>query len=270
MSSVTGTAYCFDSTSDPRRTMNKDSIRKTIFISELAEGRQINDLFLVSRKNLAETKNGKPYLALTLMDRTGEIEARIWENAAHFDKISETGRIVAVEAQVKAFRDQLQLSITSIAPLGEDEGELSLFIPASQRPVKEMKQELAGLIETISDPYLHRLLSLLLQGELLKQFGKAPAAKQMHHAYLGGLLEHTLSVAGLAVRLAGHYPALDRDLLVAGALVHDLGKIREFSYAAVPFDYTSPGRLVGHLVLGSEMVRQQAADIPDFPADRLD
>ncbi|MCL7487317.1 MAG: HD domain-containing protein [Desulfobulbaceae bacterium] len=250
--------------------MSKDSTRKTIFISELAEGRQLHDLFLVSRKNLAETKNGKPYLALTLMDRTGEIEARIWENAAHFDKIAEPGRIVAAEAQVKAFRDQLQLSITSLAPLADDECELSLFIPASKRSVKEMKQELAGLIETISDPHLHQLLASLFQGEVLQQFSKAPAAKQMHHAYLGGLLEHTLSVAGLAVRIAEHYPALDRDLLVAGALAHDLGKIREFSFAAVPFDYTTPGRLVGHLVLGSEMVRQQAGEIPDFPADRLD
>jgi len=270
MSSRTGTAYCFDSMSDPSNMMRKDSIRKTIFISDLAEGQQIHDLFLVSRKTLGETKTGKPYLALSLMDRTGEIEARIWDNAAHFDTLAETGQIVAVEAQVKAFRDQLQLSISALTPLQDDEGLLSDFIPASKRSVKEMKQELAGLIKDIADRCLHPLLAALFQGEVLRQFSKAPAAKQMHHAYLGGLLEHTLSVAGLAVRLADHYPALDRDLLVAGALLHDLGKIREFSFTTAPFEYTDSGRLVGHLVLGSEMIRQEAAKIPDFPAERLD
>jgi 3'-5' exoribonuclease len=250
--------------------MSKDSIRKTIFISDLAEGQQIHDLFLVSRKNLGETKNGKPYLALSLMDRTGEIEARIWNNAAHFDSLAETGQIVAIEAQVKAFRDQLQLSISSLAPHQDDEGQLGHFIPASKRSVKEMKQELSGIISDISDPHLHQLLTSIFQGELLKQFSKAPAAKQMHHAYLGGLLEHTLSVAGLAIKLTNHYPTLDRDLLVASALLHDLGKIREFSFTTVPFDYTSSGRLVGHLVMGSEMVRQQAESVADFPPERLD
>lgn len=250
--------------------MSKNSIRKTLFISDLAEGQQIYDLFLVSRKNLAETKNGKPYLALTLMDRTGEIEARIWDNASHFDTLAETGQIVAIEGQVKAFRDQLQLSISSIVSLQDDDDQISCFIPASKRSVKEMQQELAGIISTISDQYLHQLLAALFQNELLKQFSKAPAAKKMHHAYLGGLLEHTLSVTGLAVRLAQHYPALDNDLLVAGALLHDLGKIREFSFDTVPFDYTSQGRLVGHLVLGSEMARKKAETIADFPAERLD
>ena len=250
--------------------MNKNSIQKTIFISDLTEGQQIHDLFLVSRKNLAETKNGKPYLALSLMDRTGEIEARIWDNAAHFDVLAETGQIIAIEGLVKAFRDQLQLSISSIVPLQDDDGQLGHFIPTSKRSVKEMQQELAGIIKNISDQYLHQLLATLFQDELLKQFSKAPAAKKMHHAYLGGLLEHTLSVAGLAIKLSRHYPSLDHDLFIAGALLHDLGKIREFSFNTVPFDYTSQGRLVGHLVLGSEMIRQNAENIPNFPSERLD
>jgi 3'-5' exoribonuclease len=250
--------------------MSRDPISKTLFISDLSEGQQIQDLFLVGRKNLGETKNGKPYLALSLMDRTGEIEARIWDNAAHYDSLAEPGQIVAVEAQVKAFRDQLQLSIYFLAPVGDDEDLLSNFIPASKRSVKEMQQELAILIEDIDDENLRKLLEQIFQADVLKQFSKAPAAKQMHHAYLGGLLEHTLSVTGLARRLADHYPHLDRDLLVAGALLHDLGKIREFSFNSVPFEYTSSGRLVGHLVLGSEMVRQEGENIHNFPAERLD
>ena len=196
--------------------MSKDSIQKTIFISDFSEGQQIHDLFLVSRKNLAETKNGKPYLALSLMDRTGEVEARIWDNATHFNALAEIGQIIAIEGQVKAFRDQLQLSISSIVPLQNDDGQLGHFIPASKRSVKEMQQELTGIINNISDQHLHQLLTDVLQGELLKEFSKAPAAKKMHHAYLGGLLEHTLSVAGLAIKLSIHYPSLDHDLFIAG------------------------------------------------------
>jgi 3'-5' exoribonuclease len=270
MLSKTGTAYYFDLTSDSWKTMSKDSIQKTIFISDFSEGQQIHDLFLVSRKNLAETKNGKPYLALSLMDRTGEVEARIWDNATHFNALAEIGQIIAIEGQVKAFRDQLQLSISSIVPLQDDDGQLGHFIPTSKRSIKEMQQELAGIINDISDQHLHQLLANVFQGELLKEFSKAPAAKKMHHAYLGGLLEHTLSVAGLAIKLSIHYPSLDHDLFIAGALLHDLGKIREFSFNTVPFDYTSQGRLVGHLVLGSEMIRQKAENIPNFPAERLD
>lgn len=250
--------------------MSEHPVRKTVFIGDLAEGQQVCDLFLISRKTLAETKNGKPYLALTLMDKTGEIEARVWDNADRFGALAEQGRIVLAEGQAKAFREQLQLNITSLAPVEDDDSLLGHFIPAGKRPVREMQQELAAIINGIADKRLHRLLTAIFQGETLKRFSKAPAAKKMHHAYLGGLLEHTLSVAGLAMKLAGHYPALDKDLFLAGALLHDLGKIREFDFSTVPFDYTTPGRLVGHLVLGAETVRKAAETIPDFPPDRLD
>jgi 3'-5' exoribonuclease len=245
-------------------------IRKTIFVSDIREGQQVQDLFLVSRKTLAETKNGKPYLALTLMDRSGEIEARIWEDAARFDPQAEVGQIVAVEAQAKGFRDQLQLNITFLQAVEDGAVPFDSFMPSSKRSVREMKTELAGLIETVGDPALRRLLSAIFQGAFLKQFCLAPAAKMMHHAYLGGLLEHTLSVTGLAQRLSLHYPGLDRDLLVAGALLHDIGKVREFSFSTVPFDYTESGRLIGHLVLGCEMVRRRAEDIPEMAHERLD
>ncbi|NIA05387.1 MAG: HD domain-containing protein, partial [Proteobacteria bacterium] len=120
------------------------------------------------------------------------------------------------------------------------------------------------------DAELQALLQAVFQGPLLEQFVTAPAAKRMHHAYLGGLIEHTLSVTGLAAKIADHYPELDRDLLLTGALLHDIGKIREFSYKTVPFEYTSPGRLIGHLVIGSEMVRQEAAAVPNLAPERLD
>jgi 3'-5' exoribonuclease len=244
--------------------------RKIIYVADLKEGQQISDLFLVSRKSLAETKSGNPYLALTLMDRTGEIEARAWDNAARLDALAEVGRIVAVEGQVKAFRDQLQLNITGLQAMEEGAVGQEHFMPTSRREVREMQAELADLIDSVTDPGLRNLLAALMQGPLLKDFSRAPAAKMMHHACLGGLLEHTLSVTGLALKICEHYPQLDRDLLLAGALLHDLGKIREFSYATVPFDYTDQGRLIGHLVMGVEMVRRQAETIKELAPARLD
>ncbi|MGW8161195.1 MAG: 3'-5' exoribonuclease YhaM family protein, partial [Desulfobulbales bacterium] len=244
--------------------------KKTIFVSEIKEGQQLQDLFLVSRKNLAETKTGKPYLALTLMDKSGEIEGRIWDDAARFEPEADVGQIVAVDAQAKAFREQLQLNITHLQPVEEGAVPLGCFMPASKRSTREMKSELTQLIDTVDDPELHRLLSLIFQGRFFKQFCLAPAAKMMHHAYLGGLLEHTLSVTGLALQITRHYPLLDRNLLVTGCLLHDIGKVREFSFSTVPFDYTDSGRLIGHLVLGCEMVRNKAESIPDLPPERLD
>jgi len=250
--------------------MNSGENRKNIFIANLAEGQQINDSFLVSKKLYAETKAGKPYLALTLMDNSGEIEARVWDKAERYNSIVETGSIIRVQAITKPYREQLQLTITSLQPVSEDNIQLHHFMPASKRPANEMKKELFQVIGSVETPHLKKLLHAIFQGDLLEQFLLAPAAKKMHHAYLGGLAEHTLSVTGLAGKLSDHYPALDCDLLTAGALLHDIGKIQEFNFSAVPFDYTDPGRLIGHLVLGSEMVRKEAVHIDDFPEGILD
>lgn len=249
--------------------MNSEK-RKTIYIADLKEGQNVADLFLISRKNLAETKNGKPYLALAVMDKSGTMEARIWDDASRLDALTEVGQVVALEGQVKQFREQLQMNISALRPMVEGSVPLDCFMPASRRSVPEMKAELVGLIDAVSDSFLHTLLTSIFRGKVLKEFSMAPAAKMMHHAYLGGLLEHTLSVTGLAVRLAEHYPGLDRDMLIAAALLHDLGKIEEFSFTTVPFDYTDSGRLIGHLVLGSEMVRREAGQIDGFPPKKLD
>jgi len=243
---------------------------KKVFISGLQEGQQVRDLFLVARKNLAETKAGKPYMALTLMDRTGEIEARIWENALQFDAVTAVGDVIFVQAMAKSYQNQLQLGVSHLQRAGEGQVALADFMPASKRSVQEMQQELSLLIDAVADRGLQQLLKILFSGTLLEQFSTAPAAKKMHHAYIGGLLEHTLSVTGMAVKAADHYPGLDRDMLVAGALVHDIAKTKEFSYKSLPFDYTDCGRLVGHLVLGADMVRQAAAGIDGLGEGRVD
>jgi 3'-5' exoribonuclease len=243
---------------------------KKVFISELQEGQQVRDLFLVARKNLAETKAGKPYLAMTLMDRTGEIEARVWDNAAGFDSHAEVGNYVLVQGKAKSFRDQLQLGVVFLEQVDLQTISLVDFMPASKRPVAQMQAELADIIASVADPDLQQLLTKIFSGNTLEQFSTAPAAKKMHHAYIGGLLEHTLSVTGLAEKIADHYPGLDRNILITGALLHDLAKIREFSFDALPFDYTDQGRLLGHLVIGVDMVRRAAADIDELSPQRLD
>lgn len=243
---------------------------KKIFVNALREGQQVRDMFLVARKNLAETKAGKPYLSLTLMDKTGEIEARVWENARSLNDAADVGDIIILQAVAKSYQKQVQLTVSGFQQAAKAEVSLADFMPASNRPVAEMQQELASLIATVTDTGLGKLLAELFQGDLLEQFSIAPAAKRMHHAYIGGLLEHTLSVTGMAVKTAGHYPGLDRDLLVSGALVHDIAKTKEFSYNSLPFDYTDCGRLLGHLVLGVEMVRKAAAKVDELSSARVD
>ena len=245
-------------------------VAKKIFINELVEGRQISDCFLVARKSLAETRAGKPYLALTLVDRTGEIEARAWDRAVELDNIAGVGDVIQVQARVTSYQGRLQFGVSGFKRLEPEQVEMADFMPSGKRSTVEMREELGSLIAAVGDAGLKGLLNRLFSGKLLEEFCRAPAAKKMHHAWLGGLLEHSLSVAGMALRTADHYPGLDRDLLLAGALVHDVAKVKEFSYQAPPFEYTDSGRLLGHLVLGAEMVREAAAGIDELSGERLD
>ena len=246
------------------------AIEKKIFVNQLLAGQQFQEIFLVSRKSLAETKSGKPYLALGLMDKTGEIEARIWENALQFDSQAEEGNFVRVQAVAKPFRDQLQLGVNSLQQVAETAVQLGDFMPASARPLAEMAGELEAVITGIGDPAIQALLREIFQGETSARFQRAPAAKKMHHAYIGGLIEHTLSIAAMAEKTAAHYPLLDRDMLIAGALLHDIAKIEEFDFARPPFGYTDRGRLVGHLVLGVELVRKAAEKVADITKEQVD
>ena len=243
---------------------------KTLFVADLTAGQQVQEIFLVARKTLAETKAGKPYLALGLMDRTGEIEARVWDNARELDASAPEGGFVLVQAVAKPFREQLQLGVQSLCAVAADAVSLADFMPASPRPLAEMAAELAVLIDSFTDPGLQALLREIFRGETLARFQRAPAAKKLHHAYIGGLIEHTLSMAGLAERTAAHYPIIDRDMLLAGVLLHDLAKIEEYDYDRPPFGYTDRGRLVGHLVLGVEMVRRAAEATGQPGPERLD
>ena len=241
---------------------------KTLFVNQIKAGQAVEDTFLVREMSRAETRSGKPYLMLTLMDRSGEIAGRLWENADAFLDVCEPGNLVQVNGQAQEYRGTLQVKIESVLPADKNEAEIELFLQVSKKNIAEMAGEITSLAKSVQDPFYRKLLlAFFRDSSFFMEFKQAPAAKSMHHAYLGGLLEHTLAVAQLASMLADFYPALDRDLLMTVALLHDIGKTREFAFAAFPFDYTDRGRLVGHLVIGVEMIQERVKTIPNFPED---
>ena len=241
---------------------------KTITIKKITDGQTIHDLFLVREMSRGETKAGKPYLSLILMDASGEISGRIWENAEQLMGECPIGAVVSVSAQAQAYKGILQLRIDTLSRIADSEVDLAQFVPSVQGSVTAMAKELLKLASSVENPFLKELLlSLFGERKLMGAMKKAPAAKAMHHAYVGGLLEHTLAVARLADSVSALYPGLDRSLLMTGALLHDIGKLKEFSFASFPFEYSDRGRLVGHMVLGIEMIQEKINGISGFPED---
>lgn len=243
---------------------------KGILVRDIKPNSAVKGIFLVREKNLALTRNGAPYLALSLSDKTGSIEGRIWDKSAESNSLFKKGEYVEIEAQAESFRDQTQLNILRISPCSTDSVNTADFLPSSVFDPEDMWRELKKSSRQISDPYLTRLLqSFFNDDHFVTAFKTAPAAKRMHHAYLAGLLEHTLSVTRIIRGIIPNYSDIDRDLLISGTILHDIGKIREFTYPPSHnyFDYTDEGRLVGHLVTGAQMVREKMQKIPNFPRE---
>lgn len=243
---------------------------KRTYIKDIQAGKPVRGIFLVREKNTALTKNGTFYLAITLADRSGEIEARVWEGGEEKSPLFKKGDYILVEAQAESYRNQTQLNILQLSPCPPETVDAADFLPSSSRDPEEMWRELRQFGKRVSNPYLAQLLNAFFQDrDIRRRFKVAPAAKRMHHAYLSGLLEHTLSVTNLVANVLKNYPELDQDLLLSGSILHDIGKIREYTYPPENsyFDYTDEGRLVGHLVIGAEMVQQKTGGIPNFPQD---
>ncbi len=245
-------------------------MRKKIFIENLQEGDRVDDVFLVKSSRLAETRAGKPYLILDLVDKSGEIGGPVWENAEKTEEICRAGAFIFIRAVVQSYREKPQLRFEDIQPVCKDDVELSDFIPASSVDMEEMGRQIQKIVASIDNSWVRKLLNRFFsKGEIWEGFQTAPAAKGIHHAYVGGLMEHCLSMAKVADMLAGHYPGIDRSMLIAGVLLHDIGKIKELKEQVGLVEYTSAGRLKGHLVMGSEMVAAEAAVIKDFPEEIL-
>jgi len=229
-----------------------------MFVSDIQSANlTVSGIFFVMEKNLLETRKGEPYLALHLYDRTGGIEARVWDRAVEFSRYFEKGDYVQVEGISHIFNSRIQVRVTSIESIPQSGVDIAEFLPRTRFCVDEMWRDLKQCSRNIKDKELRGLVRAILEDQWIQNGMKnAPAGKRMHHAYIGGLLEHTLSVTRLARLVSRHYPWLDADLLLTGAILHDVGKIEEFSFDSPPIDYTDKGRLVGHLVLGVDIVKR--------------
>ena len=237
------------------------------FINQIRENDLVEGVFWVKEKAMPFTRTGTPYLRVRLSDRTGEIEGRIWDGVEEFADLFEREDFIQIKAQATSYQDQVQLNIKSLKKSGMDEVCLEDFLPASERDPDEMLGELIGIAQGMEDKHLKELVMAFLQDEeFMTLFKRAPGAKRLHHACLGGLLEHTLSVVRLIEEIKGHYEGINHDLLLAGGILHDIGKVHELSYA-IAFDYTDEGRLVGHIVMGTQMVEERITQIEDFPKE---
>lgn len=247
------------------------AMEKKTYIEELREGDRFDDLFLVKSAKLGETRAGKPYLILVVMDKSGEVSGPVWENAEEVRLLCEPGRVVHCRGLVQSYRDKIQLKFDTLAETDDQAVKLSDYLPSAPRGREEMVAELQQIIATVKNPYLRKLLNYFFgKSSLWLRFQEAPAAKGVHHAYIGGLLEHSLSVATVADAIARHYQGVDHSLLISGALLHDIGKLEELKIENGVVDYTVQGRLKGHLVIGSEMVDRAAAKIADCPRELVE
>lgn len=239
-----------------------------IFVSEIKSNQEIQSSFVVADKQLRPTRTGSTFVTLRLVDKTGEVVGRIWENAEELEPSIPVGEAVAVTGRSETYKGELQLNIQQIRPLDRSQVDATDFLPVCPLDPFVLFQQLKRMIATIKDSWLKRLMQAILEDRgLMDRFRRAPAAKSIHHAYLGGLLEHTVSVATLSALIAKHYPSLNRDLLIAGAILHDLGKIDEFTYD-LSIDYSNSGRLLGHMILGLEILDEKVRAIAGFPPEQ--
>ena len=239
--------------------------KKNLYISGMKSGEKVSTAFLVSEKNLAYSQKGAPYLNLRLKDKTGELDGKVWEDATELDGYFKKGDIVHIVGRILSYKNNLQVSVLEVKKTEDEEIDPADYFPTSSRDADDMFAEMLVIVEQIQTPCLKDLLLAFFRDEqIVKLFKKAPAAKGFHHVYLGGLLEHTLSVIRLLDLAARHYTGVNRDLLLTGGILHDIGKIYEFQYDRL-IDYSDAGRLVGHIVMGVEMLDARIAKIEGFP-----
>lgn len=237
------------------------------FVNEIKDRDPVNTVFLVKDKILAMAKNGKPYMNLRLMDKSGDIEAKVWDNTEVLDKLFDKDDFVKVRGKASVYMNKMQVVIADIVKVPETEAVLADFLPESPRDGAMMRQELADTVAALGNVHLKSLMeAFLADAPVLELYCQAPAAKGMHHVYLGGLLEHSLSLVKLAKSIVPLYDGINEDLLVVGALLHDVGKIFEMSFGRA-FDYTDAGKLLGHITIGVELVDEKIRTVKGFPRE---
>jgi 3'-5' exoribonuclease len=238
---------------------------KPAFVSDLQADQAITTFFLVCEKEVRATREGKPYLRLELGDRTGTIEARMWEGF-EADAFARDD-FVKVQARVENYRNKLQLAVDKIRRAEDREVDPADYFPHTAEDVEQLYAKLLEYVAQVANPWLRRLLEEAVRDpEIVPRLKRAPAAKLMHHAYLGGLLEHVVSLCGLCRVVAAYYPETDADLLLTGAVLHDLGKLEELSYER-SLGYTDEGQLLGHILIEYEQISKKMDGIAGFPGD---
>lgn len=236
-----------------------------VFVSEISHDDQVVSVFLCRKKSSLVGKTGLPYLSLTLTDKTGNIDAKVWDNVESLSDSFKEGDYVRIKARATTYNGKIQLRVSDIKSTPDKNIDPSDYLPTGPHDTGLMLEELRGIVEELENKYIKELIfSFLDDEEFLKRFILAPAAKEIHHPYLGGLLEHTLSLAKVARLLCSHYSQLDFSLLMAGVFLHDVGKVRELLYERT-IGYSDRGRLIGHISLGVEMANERIAGLPGFP-----
>jgi 3'-5' exoribonuclease len=236
-------------------------------IKDLKENSHVQSFYLVKEKSLNDTKTGKKFINIELMDSTGQINGKVWDQAENFYSIFEVGDIVKVEASVSKYREKLQLSIARLRLVEENDNvSLEDLLPSTTKSVEAMFNELCVILSSVENKHIKELIDLFFSDEIfVKNFKQGIAAKEVHHNYLGGLLEHTLSIVKICDFFAKHYEDIDRDILLTSAFLHDIGKIRELD--AKSFTYTVEGSLKGHIIIGIEMIQDKLRKLNEFPSD---
>lgn len=236
------------------------------YINTLREGDTIREIYLCKGKRSAETRNGKPYDNLILQDKTGTLDGKVWDPNSHGISDYDEKDFIDVYGEVISYNGNLQLNIKQLRVAGEDEYNAADYMPTSEKSVDGMYAELLGYVSQVENPYLQQVLQyyFVKDEDFIKSFKAHSAAKSVHHGFAGGLLEHTLSVVKLCEYYVGAYPILNKDLLFTAAICHDIGKTKELS-TFPENDYTDDGQLLGHIVIGTEMMSDAIREIPDFP-----
>jgi 3'-5' exoribonuclease len=238
---------------------------KSPYVNELEASQLITTSFLVHSKEIRQKKTGEPYLSLLLGDRTGDLDAKMWDNVAEVMEEFERDDFVKIKGLVQIYHNRPQLTVHKLRRMDESEVDFGDYFPSSRRDPQEMWAELRGVIAGMNNPHLKALMEAVFDDEdVAARFRRAPAAKQIHHAFLGGLIEHVLSLCRLARTTAQHYPEIDLDLLLTGVLLHDIGKIHELNYER-GFSYSNEGQLLGHITIGVGMVSEKVRGLPGFP-----
>ena len=233
-------------------------------ISSLKEGDWIEETYLVTSKQVSTAKNGVTYLSVKLSDKTGEIDGRLWDNADEVAGKFEREDFVRIKGMASIYQGSMQIKIKTLEKVDDERVDIANFIEASPRNIDEMEKELSAIASRVSNSDLQQLMNAFLRDrQFMEAFKRVPAAKTLHHNYIGGLLEHVLELISLARDVAKHFPSVDLDLLTVGSFLHDIGKVREL-IVRKSISYTTEGRLLGHISLGYEMVAEKINAIPGF------